>query len=78
MPLNKSIQENKISLSIQKLFELNLDIPDYQRPYKWKDKNIHQLIDDIIFVAGNKKNYSIGSVVLFNANKKDRLMIFSM
>ncbi|WP_353098010.1 DUF262 domain-containing protein [Empedobacter brevis] len=75
MPLNKAIQENKISLSIQKLFELNLDIPDYQRPYKWKDKNINQLIDDIIFVAGNKKNYSIGSVVLFNANKKEKRSI---
>lgn len=75
MHLSKAIQENKISLSIQKLFELNLAIPDYQRPYKWKDKNIHQLIDDIIFVAGNKKNYSIGSVVLFNANKKEERLI---
>lgn len=32
--------------SIDKLLGKNLIIPDYQRPYKWTDKNITELILD--------------------------------
>lgn len=33
--------------SIEKLLGMNLIIPDYQRPYKWTNKNITDLILDI-------------------------------
>jgi uncharacterized protein with ParB-like and HNH nuclease domain len=33
--------------SIDRLLAANLIIPDYQRPYKWTDKNITDLILDI-------------------------------
>ncbi|MBR5910777.1 MAG: DUF262 domain-containing protein [Bacteroidales bacterium] len=38
-------------------------IPDYQRPYKWTDKNVNQLIDDII-ANTNKTSYRIGTSVI--------------
>lgn len=33
--------------SIDKLLKANLVIPNYQRPYKWTDKNIIELLLDI-------------------------------
>lgn len=33
--------------SIDKLLKANLVIPNYQRPYKWTDKNIVELLLDI-------------------------------
>jgi uncharacterized protein with ParB-like and HNH nuclease domain len=41
----------------------DLQIPDYQRPYKWTDKNVNQLIDDII-CHKDKSAYRIGTVVI--------------
>ena len=41
----------------------NLKIPDYQRPYKWKIKNVNQLIDDILFHK-DKQGYRLGTLVL--------------
>lgn len=43
----------------------NLQIPDYQRPYKWTDKNVNQLIDDILFHK-NKSAYRLGTLVIHN------------
>ena len=39
-------------ISINKLLKMELDIPDYQRPYKWSVQNIEDLLNDItsIFV----------------------------
>lgn len=33
--------------SINELLKMNLDIPDYQRPYKWSIQNIENLLSDI-------------------------------
>ena len=33
--------------SINELLNMNLDIPDYQRPYKWTIQNITDLLGDI-------------------------------
>ncbi|MDP4272155.1 MAG: DUF262 domain-containing protein [Bacteroidota bacterium] len=41
----------------------NIKIPDYQRPYKWTDKNVNQLIDDILFHK-EKSAYRLGTVVI--------------
>lgn len=48
----------------------NLDIPEYQRPYKWTFKNINKLIDDILRFK-NKDAYRLGTVVVHNEIEKD-------
>lgn len=51
-------------ITIKELLEINnLEIPNYQRPYKWKIKNVNQLIDDILFHK-DKKGYRLGTLVL--------------
>lgn len=63
-----SNNQNKINteiVSIEKLlFSRDLSIPEYQRPYKWTAKNVHQLIDDILLYK-NKSSYRIGTIVLY-------------
>jgi uncharacterized protein YqgQ len=50
---------------ISELIEINLKIPVYQRPYKWKAENVIQLLDDIFdHIIVQKKNYRIGSLIL--------------
>ena len=57
--MNQLIQEN-----------LNLTIPVYQRPYKWTEKNVIQLLDDIFqYVVLKNKTYRIGSLILHYDNK---------
>lgn len=56
--------------SINSLLEMNLDIPNYQRPYKWDIQNIEDLFLDItnaINDAAHYKNafkYRIGTIIL--------------
>lgn len=55
--------------SIDELFKYNLMIPDYQRPYKWTNKNITELILDIKnSIEENRKyanfKYRIGTIIL--------------
>lgn len=45
------------------LYKLNLGIPEYQRPYKWTEKNVNNLIDDIISNK-DKSEYRLGTLVL--------------
>jgi len=33
--------------TLNDLVSMNFDIPPYQRPYKWTEKNVVQLLDDI-------------------------------
>ncbi len=33
--------------TITQLLQQKLNIPEYQRPYKWQAKHVNQLIDDI-------------------------------
>lgn len=43
----------------------NLRIPPYQRPYRWTEKNVRQLLEDVLTsMNAGKKNYRIGSVIL--------------
>ncbi|GHV69290.1 hypothetical protein FACS1894199_17750 [Bacteroidia bacterium] len=52
----------------------NLHIPHYQRPYKWTEKNVNQLIDDILLHKA-KSAYRIGTLVVHlhwqNSNKEE-------
>ena len=55
--------------SINELLDKNLIIPDYQRPYKWTDKNITELILDTQKSIEESRKYSnfkyrIGTVIL--------------
>ena len=53
-------------ISVKELLENSkLQIPDYQRPYKWNIKNVNQLLDDIILHT-NKSAYRIGTIVFHN------------
>ena len=59
--------------SVDKLLEQNLVIPSYQRPYKWGNKNIRELILDIqksIEEARKYPNfkYRVGTVILYRAS----------
>lgn len=45
--------------------DINLIIPNYQRPYKWTAKNVIQLLDDIIDAKNeNKETYRVGTLIL--------------
>ena len=61
--MDEAIQE------IKKLSELlkieNLKIPPYQRPYKWSEKNVIRLLEDIFeFVVLKNKDYRVGNIIL--------------
>ena len=59
--------------SVDKLLVQNLVIPSYQRPYKWKGKNITELILDIQKSIEDGKKYSnfkyrVGTVILYRGS----------
>lgn len=58
-------------LSVQKILTLPLNIPDYQRPYKWSAKHVNQLIDDILNHR-TKSCYRLGTVVLHQHKENDK------
>lgn len=51
---------------------IELKIPDYQRPYKWTAKNVTQLLDDIIVAkCDNKEIYRVGTLILHSQDNND-------
>lgn len=49
---------------------INLIIPDYQRPYKWTVGNVIRLLDDIEEAWKNdRRNYRVGTLILHNEKK---------
>ena len=47
------------------LFNKDLAIPEYQRPYRWCEKNVFQLLNDINnSLSEGKRHYLIGSIIL--------------
>ncbi len=70
---------NEARQEIKKLSELlkivNLTIPPYQRPYKWTEKNVIQLLGDIFeFVNVRNKEYRIGNIILHNDGKGNNVV----
>lgn len=55
----------------------NLKIPEYQRPYKWTEKNVNNLIDDIISNK-DKSEYRLGTLVLHQTKQEDDDYIFEI
>lgn len=51
---------------------MNLVIPNYQRPYRWDEKNVGQLLDDILAAKrAGKSHYRIGSLILYRESTAD-------
>ena len=56
--------------SVNQLLKMELDIPDYQRPYKWDIQNIDDLLSDISNAISDADRYRtdfkyrIGTIIL--------------
>ena len=62
----KIMNDNLKQIEISKIFnEDTYIIPIYQRNYAWEEKEIYQLLDDIISA---EENYYLGTLIV---NKKD-------
>jgi len=64
-------------INIDELLKMNLFIPKYQRPYKWTDKNISDLLSDIDNAIEDaekylKFKYRIGTIILSNDLEKSK------
>lgn len=60
--IENKITQNQEGNSIE---DVVLEIPNYQRPYKWKAKNVIQLLDDVILAKKeNKESYRVGTLIL--------------
>lgn len=57
---------------LEKVLQLGLAIPEYQRPYRWKaEKHVRQLLEDLEREIGNNTTeYRIGSVILHCGTKE--------
>ena len=74
-----------MSASKKSIMELlrtdNLEIPDYQRPYKWSAKNIEDLLTDISHAIDESKRYPsdykyrIGTILLHEDKETNKLYI---
>lgn len=66
-----------IDLTVEKCFSNFFVVPDYQREYVWEaDKQVEQLLSDIdeAYSADSKKEYFIGTTVVFNNNGSNELI----
>jgi len=67
------MQENQLQTSVVSVGQLfqygQFAIPVYQRPYKWTQKNVMQLIKDV-YTFRNKTAYRFGTIVLHNDGKR--------
>lgn len=63
--------------TVDKLLQMKLQIPNYQRPYKWTSKHVSELLDDIDTAIEESKKYKdkykyrIGTVIL-HSNPDDK------
>lgn len=56
----------------QTIGNVNLTIPEYQRPYKWTARNAIQLLDDIVEAKNsNKEVYRVGTLILHKDYDED-------
>lgn len=67
--LKKKITRTNKNESIE---DIQLKIPNYQRPYKWRAKNVIRLLDDIVDAKNNNKEvYRVGTLILHNDNGQE-------
>lgn len=66
-----------IDLTVEKCFSNFFIVPDYQREYVWEaNEQVEQLLQDIdeAYSADSKKEYFIGTTVVFNNNGTNELI----
>lgn len=61
-------------ISIDNLLKMNLSIPNYQRPYKWTNKNVADLLGDLDEAVSTSEKYEdfkyrVGTVILHEVQK---------
>ncbi|WMX17026.1 DUF262 domain-containing protein [Aureispira sp. CCB-E] len=57
---------------VKDILDQNLKIPNYQRPYRWEEKHVFQLLEDIFKSwKEGKTAYRIGSLILHEKEGKD-------
>jgi hypothetical protein len=62
-------------IKVNELVKEKLIIPVYQRPYKWSEKNVIQLLEDIFeYVILKNKNYRIGNIILHSENATNNVV----
>ena len=44
-------------MNIKGILQLDLDIPSFQRPYKWQNRNAIELLEDIKTAIQDRKKY---------------------
>lgn len=63
--------------SINDLLQMKINIPSYQRPYKWTAQNIKELLEDISIAIddskkyNNKYKYRIGTIIFHKNNLEE-------
>lgn len=73
------MNNNRIKINnINDIFKMALNIPEYQRPYKWKIKNMSELLYDIENAIklkekyGENYKYRIGTIILHKNNMNQK------
>lgn len=62
-------------IKLNELIKVKLTIPVYQRPYKWTEKNVIQLLEDIFeYVILKNKDYRIGNIILHSENSTNNVV----
>lgn len=70
----KAVSLPKKIISIRELLaDSSLSIPQYQRPYKWTGKNIHQLFSDIA-THKDKSSYRLGTIVFHQEGDRKNIV----
>jgi hypothetical protein len=63
------------SVKLKDLINKGLTIPPYQRPYKWTENNVVNLLEDIFeYVIIKNKAYRIGSIILHDDGSKKNIV----
>jgi len=59
-------------VKLDDLIKITLAIPEYQRPYKWSEKNVLQLLEDIFeSIEQKNKDYRIGNIIIHQIKKEN-------
>jgi hypothetical protein len=69
--------ETTEAVTTKRLFDSFYVIPDFQRDFVWKRKQVVQLLVDMYgaFHAGDDDNYFVGSIVVFKTDKGSSLAV---
>lgn len=77
--LQNKISKIKNQNSTKSLENIDLQIPPYQRPYKWTSKNVNQLLDDILdAMRENKEVYRVGTLILHHDIENAKYTIYNI